>query len=135
MQPARSETATLEVRESLRLGRRAPHYARRALDCLERLAPPDVLDMARLLVSELVTNSLQHSGISEGGVVQLRIRLLAHSLRVEVADAGKGFEPRVRIPGQSQAHGRGMFVVDRVADRWGTVPNGGILVWAELDLP
>ncbi len=88
----------------------------------------DVADTAELLVSELATNALLHS--------ESRFRLTltaAHGiLRGEVRDAGGG-RPRVLDAGTSES-GRGMFLVDALARRWGCHQDGsGTTVWFELD--
>lgn len=88
----------------------------------------DVADTAELLVSELATNALLHS--------ESRFTLTmtaAHGvLRCEVADAGGG-QPRVLDAGTAES-GRGMFLVDALARRWGCHQDGpGTTVWFELD--
>ncbi|WP_328501788.1 ATP-binding protein [Streptomyces sp. NBC_00457] len=87
----------------------------------------DVVDTAELLVSELTTNALLHS--------ESRFTLTmtaAHGvLRCEVADAGGG-RPRVLDAGTAES-GRGMFLVDALALRWGCERDGaGTTVWFEL---
>ncbi|MEV6173268.1 ATP-binding protein [Streptomyces sp. NPDC051954] len=87
----------------------------------------DVADTAELLVSELATNAVLHS--------ESRFRLTltaAHGvLRCEVTDAGRG-RPRVLDAGTSES-GRGMFLVDALARRWGCHQDGqGTTVWFEL---
>jgi serine/threonine-protein kinase RsbW len=125
----------MEVAERLPLDDQAPRAARRAVDRLGDLVPSDVRDMARLVVSELVTNIVRHSGMERGAEMEVRIVLQGRTVRVEVADKGSGFEPRIRTPTADSLGGRGLLVVDTVADRWGAVGNDGIRIWAELDLP
>jgi two-component sensor histidine kinase len=129
------EPAKMEIAESLPLGARAPLAARRAVDCLGDLAPSSVRDMARLVVSELVTNIVQHSGLPHGEPIHVRVVLDSNTVRIEVADSGSHFEPRVRKPPPDSVYGRGLLVIDRVADRWGTIRGDAAGVWAELDLP
>ena len=129
------EPAEMEIAERLPLDDRAPLAARRAVDCLGDLVPSDVRDMARLVVSELVTNIVRHSGMERGAEIKVRVVHQSMTVRIEVADKGSGFEPRVRAPTADSLGGRGLLVVDNVADRWGTVGNDGIRIWAELDLP
>lgn len=83
-----------------------------------------------LIVSELVTNAVRH------GRAPMSLRLIRHSTLVcEVADAD-GSTPRLRPGHALDASGRGLLVVSKVADRWGsrTTPEGKV-TWAELDLP
>jgi anti-anti-sigma factor len=91
---------------------------------------------ATLLTSELVTNAVIHPGLAVGGSVGLRITLFRDRVRVEVTDAGAGFDaatlPPVR-PGEAGGHG--LFVVDGLSSRWGTSrrPDDAFCVWFELD--
>ncbi|WP_031483666.1 ATP-binding protein [Streptomyces bicolor] len=87
----------------------------------------DVADVAELLVSELATNALLHSAS------RFRLTLFAaHGiLRCEVRDAGRRV-PTVLDAGGSES-GRGMFLVDALARRWGCHQDGtGKTVWFEL---
>ena len=93
---------------------------------------------AELLVSELVTNSVRHAGLPEEAHIEFSVRASAEVLMVEVADAGQGFDhtlpPRPRsVAGVAEASGWGLFLVDRIADRWGAVQmDGETRVWFEL---
>jgi anti-sigma regulatory factor (Ser/Thr protein kinase) len=51
-----------------------------------------------------------------------------------VTDHGPGFEPAPARPGPDQVAGRGLFLVDALADRWGSA-DGGTRVWFEVDRP
>jgi len=107
--------------------------ARTALEPIEPHVEPRTLGDVRLLVSELVTNSVRHSGRGADGEIGLEVTLEPDSLRVEVADPGAGFEPRPRARNQSQGSGWGLFLVDRLTDRWGVAADGGTRVWFEID--
>jgi anti-sigma regulatory factor (Ser/Thr protein kinase) len=54
------------------------------------------MEDVRLLVSELVTNSVRHAGTPASDHVQLEVAFDDETLRVQVADSGTGFEPRPR---------------------------------------
>jgi anti-sigma regulatory factor (Ser/Thr protein kinase) len=82
-----------------------------------------------LLVSELVTNAVRHAE-TEG--VEVRLQVRPDTLRLEVRDQGGGFEPLV-APSDDGAGGYGLFLVDRVADRWGVMRGRGSAVWLEVD--
>lgn len=112
-------------------GPEAAAMARSALGALEGRLQGDLLDDVRLLVSELITNSVRHSNAA--GRVSLEVGLAERTLRVEVADAGAGFEPRPRVAGQRKDSGWGLYLVDRLADRWGVVRDPGTRVWFEID--
>ena len=95
------------------------------------MVPAEVMTDVALVISELVTNSLQHSGRTDQQV-DVAIRAGPDALRLEVRDAGPGFEPTPPSAGPPPGvSGWGLFIVDRLASRWGTRPGG--MVWAELD--
>jgi serine phosphatase RsbU (regulator of sigma subunit)/PAS domain-containing protein len=114
-------------------GAHAPASARAAVEALPAgsLEPP-LAHTARLLASEIVTNSVRHAGVGEDGLVGFELVLSPASVRVEVSDPGPGFVPEPDRPGADALGGRGLFLVDSLADRWGTA-DGGTRVWFELD--
>ena len=87
----------------------------------------------RLLVSELVTNSVRHSGSPVGSKVELAVSASSNTIRVEVADAGRGFEPTPRSTSRTEAGGWGLHLVDRLAHRWGVDRRDRVRVWFEID--
>jgi anti-sigma regulatory factor (Ser/Thr protein kinase) len=103
--------------------------ARRAVDRLAPHLQPDVLEDVRFLVNELVTNGVKYGG----DPVELRAEVTGKSVRVEVVDSGGGFAPRVEFPDTHQTSGRGLYLVERLADRWGVVGQDGTQVWFEID--
>ena len=118
----------------LEAGPSAAAIARNALVPIERRVDEDVMADVRLLVSELVTNSVRHSEMPPPGIVGLDVSLDSRRIHVEVRDSGVGFEPRGRRPGQSQVGGWGLFLVEKLADRWGVMRNHFTQVWFEIDL-
>jgi len=112
----------------------APALARRALDAG---LPEDVLAgvgaTLRLLVSELVTNSVRHAATSGGGEVRLGVTVRRRVIRVEVRDRGAGFERTAPVPKGADG-GFGLFLVEKMASRWGVDRKDGTSVWFELDL-
>ena len=112
----------------------APAAARRAL---ERAGlPDDLLEDAQLLASELVTNSVRHALIGPGEWIGLRARPRLGGVRLEVCDPGPGFSAPPPLSGSvDRFGGRGLPIVDMLADRWGAgrTPEGRWEVWAELD--
>jgi anti-sigma regulatory factor (Ser/Thr protein kinase) len=86
----------------------------------------------RLLVSELVTNSVRHVTGSKQPV-RLAVRIGARRIHVEVHDGGPGFEPGTPKPRGADG-GFGLFLVERMATRWGVDTRDGTRVWFELDL-
>jgi two-component sensor histidine kinase len=112
-------------------GQDAPARARSALNgvtnSLAGLSEP-----VRLLVTELVTNSVKHGGADPGQFIEVLLTSSSEKVRVEVADRGPGFEPSV----QPRAFGGfGFLLVDRIADRWGVLSERGSRVWFEIDRP
>jgi anti-sigma regulatory factor (Ser/Thr protein kinase) len=111
----------------------APTEARRALRRMESALPPDCAEDIALLVSELVTNSLRHS--ISGHVeepIELTVDAGEDRVRVAVVDHGPGFRPRARDPGPEDRSGWGLFLVDRLTDRWGVENRDGTEVWFEM---
>ena len=121
------------IKIRLHPNRDAPANARRALDELSGRLSPNVLDDVRLLVSELVTNSIRHARLAPSQWVDLAVRIEGDTVRVEVIDPGPGFRPSVLRPTLYQESGWGLYLVEQVANRWGVVDDGAIHVWFEID--
>ncbi len=113
-------------------GATAAGEARAALSALDGRVDPDALDDIRLLVSELVTNSVRHAG-AERDLVRLSVLTKGSTVRVEVTDAGRGFAPTARTKAQDEVGGWGLHLVDRLADRWGVETGRRTRVWFELE--
>ena len=113
-------------------GPTAAAEARAALKTLDGRVARNTLDDLRLLVSELVTNSVRHSGAAPTATVELQVVSRPSGVRVEVSDCGKGFEPRPRVPDQAVDSGWGLHLVDQIADRWGVDAGGRKRVWFEI---
>jgi anti-sigma regulatory factor (Ser/Thr protein kinase) len=114
-------------------GPSAASAARNALRALEPRVDGQLLDDVRLLVSELVTNAIRHAEASASGEIGLDISIARSCIRVEVADPGPGFVPRERDEDTSRPGGWGLYLVDRIADRWGVARNSVTRVWFEID--
>jgi anti-sigma regulatory factor (Ser/Thr protein kinase) len=108
----------------------APEQARRHLEKVARTLSTEVLDDVKLLVNELVTNSVKFAG---KGRIGLRLSADPDSVRVEVHDDGPGFSPTNREPSLQDTSGRGLFLVEALADRWGVTLDGTTCVWFEID--
>jgi anti-sigma regulatory factor (Ser/Thr protein kinase) len=115
-------------------GPTAAAAARDALRGLEQRLDGAVLDDIRLLVSELVTNAIRHADAPSGGEVGVDVSINGAGVRVEVADPGAGFEPAPRADVITKPGGWGLYLVDRIADRWGVIRNHANRVWFEVDL-
>lgn len=88
-----------------------------------------------LAISELVTNAVRHAGAAaDSEPVVIRLAASRERIRIEVSDGGAGFSPAVIArPDDDALGGRGLFVVDAIASRWGTVCGEGHCVWLELN--
>jgi anti-sigma regulatory factor (Ser/Thr protein kinase) len=103
-------------------------------DDLGPAVPGKVLEDAILLVSELVTNAVRHSAQGEMEEVELRLKVEPERIRVVVSDPGGGFEAVSRLPTASESSGWGLYLVDRIADRWGVITKDRNEVWFEIDV-
>ncbi|MGH9041875.1 MAG: ATP-binding protein [Acidimicrobiia bacterium] len=118
----------------------APATARRAVASLAPHLDAAVVEDATLLVSELVTNSLRHGGLSPSQGIEVCLRASPQTVMVEVADRGRGFEgqrPRPVAKSVDMTNGKdepnwGLFLVDQLAWRWGIAEQGDVRVWFEL---
>ena len=91
---------------------------------------PDVDHTVCLLVSEVVSNSIRHAGLTEADRIVLAARLTHDYARIEVRDHGPGFHPEVR----HGAQGFGLRMLDKLATRWGVDSDAdGTRVWFEVD--
>lgn len=114
-------------------GPTAASAARNALLALEGRVDDELLGDVRLLVSELVTNSVRHSNIRARDIVCLDVEVSETALRVEVADTGEGFTPTPRDLDRTRPGGWGLYLVDRIADRWGVARDNRTRVWFEVE--
>jgi anti-sigma regulatory factor (Ser/Thr protein kinase) len=86
-----------------------------------------------LLISELVTNAVVHTGCPAVLRMLLPVQQAPGAVRVEVADASSR-PPRQRRAEGDDTSGRGLELVSGLADRWGWQRHaGGKLIWCELD--
>ncbi len=104
----------------------APAMGRRVLEGLGDRVPGAVLEDARLLLTEVMTNAIRHAGLDGTDPVDVLIRPGASSLAVEVGDGGRGFDLGERLHGA----GWGLLLLDRLADAWSVEerPTGGTVV-------
>lgn len=87
-----------------------------------------------LLTSELVTNSVRHAGIQPHEPITLHLETRAGHVRLEISDQGPGFEPGRPEPSPGGENGWGLFMVDKISDRWGVLRKEPTSVWFEIDL-
>ncbi|MEV6398092.1 ATP-binding protein [Streptomyces sp. NPDC051907] len=106
-----------------------PAVRRELRSLLGQWGDPDVVAVAELLASELTTNALIHT--DHGAVVTATVT--AGALRVEVRDFMAGL-PVPDVPtADLGTNGRGLILVQSLADAWGVHTHGvGKVVWFEL---
>jgi anti-sigma regulatory factor (Ser/Thr protein kinase) len=129
----RHHTVGTELSVRFSRGPSAASAARNALRALEPRLDGQLLDDIRLLVSELVTNAIRHADHGVSGDIGLDVTIARGCIRVEVANPGAGFVVRERDNDTSRPGGWGLYLVDRIADRWGVARNSVTRVWFEID--
>jgi len=117
-----------------RLACRRPGSRRVVADCLADQVAPSVLETALLLVSELVTNSVRHSGVPEGEDIVVRVHVLRDGCRLEVEDPGRHGVIAPQPQDLLRGGGMGLNLVQMLSERWGVVraAEGPTCVWAQL---
>ncbi|MCM2578098.1 ATP-binding protein [Streptomyces meridianus] len=123
--PSVAEVCLPSRPESAGVARRLTHSVTLRLWAL----PPQTADSAVLLVSELVGNAVRHTGARVFGLRMLRRR---GWIRIEVRDPSRGL-PCLMPVQEMDTSGRGVFLVDKLSDRWGVdlLPRGK-RTWFEM---
>lgn len=124
--------ATLEI--ALAPTDAAPTRARAEVTAWLGQRPHDdaLIDNARLLVSELVTNGVRHARITSDQALRLTASLRAATLRLELHDGGTHGAVARRTP-QPNGGGFGLDLVARLSRAWGVERDAnGTTVWLEL---
>lgn len=119
--------------------RLARHLAVHRLDAWGIPYGSAISDTAALLVAELAANAVTHGRVP-GRDIEVLLRLDAYTLRIDVSDSRgerrpTGPDGTATAPPEAE-HGRGLLLVDALADRWGVLDRVpvGKTVRAELDL-
>jgi len=106
--------------------------ARRFVAGLLGDSPREVVDAVTVMVSELAANCVVHAGTE----FEVCVHRSPSSVRVEVTD-GSSTQPALQAAKPDDLKGRGVFIVDALADDWGvsTAPAGreGKTVWFSVD--
>ncbi|WP_328623346.1 SpoIIE family protein phosphatase [Streptomyces sp. NBC_00354] len=110
--------------------------ARRQIrELLHDWADEEQVDSAVLIVSEMITNVLMHTDGDALLVAEAVGELGTRRLRIEVADASDEL-PHKRHPGEMASSGRGVLLMEMLADTWGVDPRGeGKSIWFEMYEP
>ena len=117
----RTNSGAESVRVQIAGDSEAAARARAELSRLRSMLDDPILENVRLLVTELVTNSVRHAQASD---IELLVVVSRTRVHVEVANPGGGFEPRPSGPEDSET-GWGLFLVDRLSDDWGVTQGSG----------
>ncbi|WP_371653612.1 MULTISPECIES: SpoIIE family protein phosphatase [unclassified Streptomyces] len=126
--PARRTAVTVAQTEPHRIA----GVRRELRELLHDWADDEQVDAAVLMVSEMVTNVLVHTDGHALLVAEATGTPGTRRLRVEVADASDDL-PHKRRPGEMASSGRGLVLMEMLADRWGVDPRGeGKSIWFEL---
>ena len=96
------------------------------------------LDDLLLMVSEVASNAVRHTASGDdGGWFDLTVSAAGYAVRIAIADGGGSSEPRIPDGGGEfgvLTDGRGLRIVDALADEWGhTGDDLGRVVWFEVD--
>ena len=130
-QLAETTPSLMNARTTLPPVPQAPAAARRLVVTLLALwGPADLVELAELVVSELVSNAVRHAG--SDGDLELELTAGGGRVFVSVAD-GSPTHPRVLPLDLERLGGRGMRLIDQVATAWGVEDFiFGKRVWVEL---
>ena len=115
-------------------GTRAASVARRSVLSVQVDLPASIRNRLALLLSELVTNAIQHGGAGANETVLIRVASTLERVRVEVHDPGpNGVGARNRLEPEG---GYGLLLLDRLSESWGhdKRDSGGSVAWFELAL-
>ncbi|MFJ5308652.1 ATP-binding protein [Streptomyces sp. NPDC088350] len=93
------------------------------------------LDPAEHIVAELAANAATHGRVP-GRDFRLTLYVVGGTLRIEVTDTCGDRPPLPQHPAADAESGRGLLLVEALADRWGVArePRPRKTIWAELDL-
>ena len=127
-----SSTSSVDdgISVSLRGGPEAGAKARRALSKLRADIDPPLMETLRLLITELVTNSVRHTRAES---ITMKVLVGRSAVWTEVTDEGPGFDPEDTGEPGTEDNGWGLFLVERLAHRWGVAQkDDATKVWFEL---
>ena len=131
------ESAAPRLRLEIAPGAGAGAAARRALAGLHAEAERVLLEQAGVLVAELLAGarSLAGDGDGETASVELRVWVSPTGVRAEVCGHGCGESPLAGALARDLDGpcGRGLHLLERLADRWGVRPGAPPTLWFELD--
>ena len=113
-------------------GRDAPRTARQAFVSFCAGLDRAVTTTGELLVSEVVTNAVLHGPADGEATIALHFATVGDVVQVEVRDEGPGFDPVLRHASPDAESGRGLQIVEALAEAWGVDEGRPTRVWFEL---
>jgi anti-sigma regulatory factor (Ser/Thr protein kinase) len=96
--------------------------------------PPALRDAIAVMVAELAMNAVQHARTP----FRVTIDRAVTTMRVEVTDSGSGRPAAQPMPPPQSLRGRGLPIVDGLADAWGVIPSPhgpGNSIWFQISMP
>jgi anti-sigma regulatory factor (Ser/Thr protein kinase) len=102
--------------QAVRSGLAAPAQARRMVRSLP--LQEEARDALVIVVSELVTNSVRHSGVAAGEPIEIRVTEADGQVSVSVHDRGPGFSPTTATNGKPRPAGVGLKIVAALSENW-----------------
>lgn len=97
-------------------------------------APPAVIDDALIVISEMIANAVSHGAPDDEGSMEISWTLNGDLLELSVQDSGQGGSLKPIDFDEDSLSGRGLSIINRVADRWWVDMSAGTRVNAELNL-
>lgn len=95
-------------------------------------ASASIIDDALIVMSEMIANAVSHGLPTDDGTMEISWTLNGDLLELSVYDAGKGGSLEPIDFDEDSLSGRGLSIINRVADRWWVDMSGGTRVNAEL---
>lgn len=137
--PVRRASAQRALSTGLRFSSTVPAdpvsiaYVRHAMQSLSEVYGGEKAGDLALVFTELVTNSIRHTGLGPQDGLEVRLTLGADVIAGAVIDTGPGFDPDRLGPVPGVGGGFGLFIVERLTRRWGVdLSDGRTTVWFEL---
>jgi len=112
-----------------------PAQGRRLLESALDSLPEPVLADAQLLLTEVLSNAIVHGSPGAGARLDVSVEAGESTVRVTVTDRSPRFaRPSIHRPDPTAASGWGLYLLERLAERWGVkdATDGGSAVWFEL---
>jgi two-component sensor histidine kinase len=111
---------------------RAARAARQSLRTLEDYVSEETIEDLGLLVTELVSNCVRHAALAEEQRIDVDAEPAGRVIRVEVRNPGRAeLTNELHRP---EGTGWGLFIVTKVASRWGVSMDGTTSIWFEIEL-